>query len=143
MNYFIDTSSLTIVHQNQYSAIETATLMPVYGIAWIEKFVQENNWIKRFLPNSKNNLDEHFLLKKRKQPVKSFFENLANLLFPEQINLFFMEITDKKWRRKWSRKEYDPQDYEKAFYTSLHISKNHPVDYEKKVLKALKNTEKQ
>jgi hypothetical protein len=45
-----------------------------------------------------------------------------------------MKLTDRKWRRKWKRKGFDMDQYEKAFLTTVHISKNHPMDYENKVL---------
>lgn len=143
MNYFVDTNSLRIIHRNQYSAIETATLLPAFGNENFEKLFQENAWVKGFLPNIEGETNKCYLINSYHFPIKNIFEKLINLCFPDKLNHFFMKITDKKWRRKWKNRGYDEQDYEKAFYTSLHISKNHPDDYEKKVLQALNNTENQ
>ena len=62
---------------------------------------------------------------------------MINGCFPVKINHWLMKLTDWKWRRKWKRQGYPEQEYDRAFLTTIHISKNHPVDYEKKVLEVL------
>jgi hypothetical protein len=47
-----------------------------------------------------------------------------------------MSLTDKKWRKKWSGHNYNENDYRRSFQTEIHISKNHPADYEKKIMQA-------
>jgi hypothetical protein len=63
---------------------------------------------------------------------------MINLLFPKQLNLFLMNFTDKLWRLKWERKGYPMKDYDLAMKTRWYVSKNHPHNYQKKVLKELK-----
>jgi hypothetical protein len=64
-------------------------------------------------------------------------ERLLELLFPDKMNEALMVLTDWKWKRKWKKAGYPDAIYERALHTSLHISKNHPEDYEKKVLTKL------
>jgi hypothetical protein len=46
-----------------------------------------------------------------------------------------MELTDKKWRKKWARKNFPMEAYDLAFKTRLYVSKNHDKNYQEKILK--------
>jgi hypothetical protein len=137
MNYFVDAKALKITHPNLYTAIEVATLLPVYNAEILKVFSNENSWIREYLPNHPGMINQDYMLKPGKRPFKTLFERLLNLMAPQTMNRALMNLTDRKWRRKWKRKGYPEAEYEQAFLTSLHISKNHPVDYEKKVLSSL------
>lgn len=137
MNYFVDTEALKITHRNLYSSIEVVTLLPVYNETLFHHFMQENLWATEYLPNHPGISNRDYLLKGRKQFLKAFLEQTLNLLFPDKLNRFLMNLTDRKWRRKWKRFGYPENEYDHAFLTDLHISKNHPADYEKKVLTRL------
>jgi len=137
MNYFVDTSALKIIHPNLYTSIEVATLLPVYHAPLLEQFLVENRWIREYLPNHPGMVDFKYMLRRRRQPVKKILEWIIRCLFPASMNRSLMKLTDWKWRRKWRRAGYPESAYDKAFYTDLHISKNHPVDFEKKVLKTM------
>ena len=142
MNYFVDTNALEITHPNLYSAIETVTLLPVYNTDIIKRFTKENVWTKNYLPNYSLQDNLSYLVEHTKKPFKRFAEDFINLLAPQKLNRFFMKLTDRKWRRKWRGHCYSEEEYNRAFQTEISISKNHPVDYEKKVLNALAgNTE--
>jgi hypothetical protein len=141
MNYFIDTQALRITHANKYTAIEVATLLPVYNAELIRQFCLENQWVSDYLPNHPGPDHFEYLIKEQRFSLKKIMEGIINLCFPARLNRFFMMLTDKKWRRKWKKAAYPAEDYDKAFMTSLHISKNHPVDYEKKVLAKLAEDE--
>jgi hypothetical protein len=140
MNYFVDTKALKLSHQNQYSAIEIATLLPAYEFRLVKQFSDSNQWIKLYLPNHPGINNKAFLIRKRKRYLKQTFEGIFNLLMPERINKYLMHLTDRKWRSKWSRGGYDMEVYDRAFLTNIHVSKNHPEDYEKMVLENLEKT---
>lgn len=137
MNYFVDQESLEIQHQNEYSAIETVTLIPLYNAHLVNSMMSKNKWIKNFLPNHPVQLNEKYLVEKKSQNLKKTIELMINGLAPNRLNIFFMQLTDRKWRKKWKRKGFDMNQYDKAFLTTEHISKNHPQDYENKVLSDL------
>jgi hypothetical protein len=138
MNYFIDTEALTLEQKNQYTAIELATLLPAYNLTLIEKLINHNPWLEHFLPNHPLNLKTDYLISTGRQPVKRFFEKIINGLGPEKLNMALMKITDRKWRKKWRHANYTPEEYNQAMQTEIHISKNHPDNYEKAVLDGLK-----
>jgi hypothetical protein len=137
MNYFIDTEALQIPSQNQYAAIECMTLLPAYNLKMNKQFMQANLWAKEFLPNHPGMINLDYLIKNRKRPIKAVFTFLLNIVAPKRLNRFWMKVTDRKWRKKWAKFNYSEDDYNRAFHTEIHISKNHPADYEKKVLNAL------
>ncbi len=141
MNYFIDTEALTIMHRNSYSSIEMLTLLPVYNKSLNVEFLEANPWVSEFHPNHPGVSNYNYMVDTGKARGKRFFEFLINLICPKCLNRFLMSITDTKWRRKWRHAGYSEEEYNRAFQTEIHISKNHPVDYEKKVLNALKNME--
>jgi len=143
MNYFVDTEALEIQHQNEYSAIETVTLIPVYNEELVAKILDENNWTKSYLPNYPNKLNKDFMITKGGQYVKHLLENVINIFAADKLNSFLMNLTNRKWRQKWKRKGFDMSHYEKAFLTTEHISKNHPKDYEKSVLTDLTKEKRQ
>jgi hypothetical protein len=137
MNYFVDTRALALQQRNQYVAIELVTLLPVYNRAAINDLIVENSWISGFLPNHPGITNFDYLQKQRKQPFKWLAEKLINLFFPEVINRKLMNLTDRKWRRKWRYAGFTDAEYNKALQTELHISKNHPKDYEKIVMEEI------
>lgn len=138
MNYFVDESALEIDQQNIYSAIETVTLIPVFNEELITELKKKNKfWVEKFLPNEPYENDQRFLVKLRGGFIKKLFEKLIEILDPASINQSLMKMTDRKWRKKWAAKSYPMEQYDQAFYTTLHISKNHPANYQKQILNAL------
>lgn len=137
MNYFVDMQALMIAHQNLYTAIEIHTMLPVYNEALIHEIKQKNSWTETFLPNDKTTSSNDYIVQERFSKLKSLSELLLRFLFPSKLNLLFMNLTKWKWKRKWRNHHYSLQDYNNAFLSTPHISKNHPVNYEKKVLSAL------
>ena len=137
MNYFVDTESLKITHRNIYTAVEVDTLLPAYNLPILRQFFESNGWAREFLPNHPGMVNVNFLLEDKNHTFKKLLEWLIELIVPGRINQALMKLTDTKWRRKWKKAGYPEANYESAFHTTLHISKNHPDDYEKKVLKSL------
>lgn len=138
MNYFIDTHDLRIEEQNRYTAIELASLIPVSGYDIYIKLEQANQWVNNFLPNGYigfctgiDTIDDH------NGYLKMVLEAFLDKADPEKWNARLMKITDNKWRKKWSRRNYPMDDYDSAFKTTLHISKNHPANHQKKVLEVI------
>lgn len=137
MNYFVDEDGLVLPYQNEFTAIELSTLIPFYNRRWVDALNEHNPWVRELLPNhdrtplvSPECIHARFIFK----PV---LEALFNLCFPGLLNRWLMKLTDWKWRRKFAYLRLGKEDYQRAFYTSISVSKNHPADYQKKVLSAL------
>ena len=135
MNYFLDESMPEIEEKNIFTATEIATLIPVYEEGTYSGFIDANKkWVRGFFPNFQ--LDETSTIKK---PVGRgmLSERFFNIIFPGALNSLLMQVTDKWWRLKWRKKNYPPEDYELAMKTRWYVSKNHPANYQKKVLEKL------
>jgi predicted nucleotidyltransferase len=136
MNYFIDESRLNIEEQNLFTATELATLIPVCNADVYREFINNNRyWLVNIYPNIKWTFDQVTI--NQKVLLKNISEAVINLFMPKYLNRLLMQITDKWWRYKWKRKNYQMQDYDIAMKTRWYVSKNHPANYQKKVLKKL------
>jgi hypothetical protein len=89
-----------------------------------------NKWVYETLPNYK-------VKENKAKPIsKNLFKRLIEYLFSStKLNLFLLNFTNKSWRKKWAKKGYNMDDYDLAFKTQLNVSKNHPKNYQKLVLK--------
>lgn len=134
MNYFIDEQKLELEEKNIFTQIELSTLIPVYNQDMYRSILLSN---KNNLPNLEYlglNPDEDI------KDVAPSFKREKNAWW-RPLNLWLMKLTDKKWRRKWQRKGYPMSDYALAFKTTPYISKNHPKNYQKAILKQLQTNQ--
>lgn len=131
VNYFVDENNLEIEEKNLFTATELTTLIPLSGVQYQKKLMNENKWVANFLPNYTTNYNDQ--IEELKPPLKKIQENILNLLFPYALNYFFMWITLNRWRKLYERK-YSEEDFKVAFKTKQHVSKNHPNYYQKKVM---------
>jgi len=141
MNFFIDTSAMALPNKNRYIAIELLSLIPVYNLNLISEFRENNRWTREFLPNHPGPVNSDYLVPMRKSAFKGISRTIIELLSPQRLNRFLMKLTDFKWRRKWKKYGFSREEYERRFFSSEHISKNHPADYERKVKLALEKTQ--
>lgn len=131
VNYFIDTAHLEIEDKNLFTATELATLIPLYNISCYSALQSSNLWVREFLPNfMKKSIGE-------KEKAHSRFpgkiiEWLLKPIAPGMDN-FFMRMTLRRWKKVYGE-EYGEKDFNVAFKTKKHVSKNHPRHYQKKIL---------
>jgi hypothetical protein len=128
-NYFIDETHLEIEEKNQFTATELATLIPLYNGDVYLKLMEANTWIKDFFPNVQR---RDVSLAAR--PVSSYFKNvLEKILDISWLEKYFMNLSLKRWRRIYLNK-YTREDFRVAFKTKDHVSKNHPNQYQSKIM---------
>jgi hypothetical protein len=95
--------------------------------------IMENNaWVNTFFTGSFNANKEVEELQSSK--LKSFFENFLNGSFGNQLDDYFMEVTLKRWVKKFGNMA--PEEFEIALKTSKKVSKHHPSNFQKTVLKS-------
>lgn len=134
MNYFISEKHLKIEEQNYFTAVELVTLIPKKGVNSYNALMSENMWVSNYLPN----------FNAKKIPASNykprFFKWVfEKLLSSKRMNKSLMNYTDKRWRKKWIQKGYELTEYDLAFKTQKTVSKNHPGNYQKKILEHLEN----
>lgn len=133
MNYFIDESKLTLEEQNVFTATELATLIPAYNTCVYKNLMQHNEeWMLQLFPNYTPH--DTGLTITEVRGFKLAIEWVFNKLWPQRLNNFLMKLTDRMWRYKWRRKSYPIEDYDLAMKTRWYVSKQHPLNYQKKVL---------
>ncbi|XZF13662.1 hypothetical protein ACTHGU_17920 [Chitinophagaceae bacterium MMS25-I14] len=137
MNYFIDERAYRLEEKNIYTATELSSLIPICGKEAYEELALANQWVDDMLPNTRGWSNQKETLQDRKSWFSRAFTAIADFLMPDAVNSFLMKLTDRKWHRKWDRKGYPQEDYRLAFKTTLHISKNHPANYQKKILEQI------
>jgi len=127
MNYFLDISRPEIEEQNLYTAIELLTLKSNNNKKHILNYlIASNPWAIKILPNQASSFKSN---ENTYQP-----KIISNTGFYSWLNSKLMKLTDIKWRKKWKKKGYPMQDYDTAFRTRIHVSKNHPENYLKKII---------
>jgi hypothetical protein len=97
--------------------------------------MQANSWVRQVLPNMPP-ADERSVCD-RSGMLKRLSAHLINCFAAGRLNRLLMLLTDRKWRKKWAMKGFPAEDYDLAFKTTLHISKNHPANYQKRILAEL------
>jgi hypothetical protein len=123
MNYFIDENHLQITEQNKFTAIELISLIPKTNHKTYKKLLSKNPWINNFCPNF--TIPENISSNENKA--------IKNELL-SRLNVFLMELTDSRWKKKWSKRNYPMNEYSLAFKTGISVSKNHPKNYQKEIL---------
>ncbi|SFF06529.1 hypothetical protein SAMN05518672_11535 [Chitinophaga sp. CF118] len=129
MNYFIDEHYLRLDEKNLFTRIELSTLIPVYN----------ESIYKTFLLRNQSNLSNIQHLDVDFEGAVQFNMRMLGKknLFLKSLNLFLMDLTDKMWKHKWRKRGFPMEDYQLAFKTTPYVSKNHPANYQKKVLEQL------
>lgn len=130
MNYFIDQNHLELEEKNMFTQIELATLIPLNNPNLFRYFLLKND-----LPNSSklalNVPAESYLVTYE----KLFLKPRNSWLQP--LNLLLMRLTDAKWRKKWRKRNFPEDEYGLCFKTTPYISKNHPKNYQKRILELI------
>lgn len=132
VNYFVDSAHLEIEEKNLFTATELATLIPIIDEGHYPALMDANAWLATFFPNySPRTLMDTLPLDQNK--VKGLLESLINLLFGKYWEELFMRATLNRWKKKYEE-QYAKQDFEVAFKSKEYVSKNHPNNYQRKVM---------
>jgi len=131
VNYFIDEDHLELEEKNLFTATELATVIPLCGVSHYLRLHKKNTWLLDFFPNycrreTPNGATPTFRYKK-------ILEDIIDFIAGNRLNTFFMKITLNRWKRLY-QSDYSAADFEVAFKTKKHSSKNHPRNYQKKVI---------
>lgn len=125
LNYFIDTEALTIPENNVYIATEIATLIPTYNYALYQAFLDSNQWIKNYIPNTTPHSNERVVEK------RFFFKKIQEWIFDTIIGdvLEYLFYTGSTYYWRWSKK------YKKSADHSIEHQKDPFIYYDKHVVK--------
>ena len=130
-NYLIDSQSLEIEEKNIYTAMETTTLIPVYGKELYEKFANKNQWTKHHLPNM--HTGRKAFIRENVSPIKNIVEKVLSGSVGEKLDLYFMDLAIQRWKKQFGN-SFAAKDFELAFKSKRNVSKNHPRFFQKQIL---------
>jgi len=135
LNYFIDEESIAITDQNQFTATELATLIPVTNSAILSQFNDANKWLFNFYPNQVNSIKTKQAVNVKDGLFKKFFEFCLNNKFGDWLNNYLMQLTKKFWKKKF--KALPKKDFDIGLKSTETVSKHHPKNYQDRVKEAL------
>jgi hypothetical protein len=130
VNYFVDEDHLEIEEQNLFTATELITLIPVVDENIYGRLMKSNTWVNSIFPNFRQTTP---LVKQQKSSGKRLAENCINIFFGNAWERLFMKLTLHRWRSIYKEK-YREKDFEIAFKTKEYVSKNHPNNYQQKIM---------
>ena len=132
MNYYVDEAGLEIEEKNIFTAIEIATLLPMYGKPVLDNFILANAWIKDHYPLCETNTNNALLVK------KGFFGRLLETIFSkglgERLDNRLMKITKKRWTKKMDKKMKNSKGLPLGMLVGKHFSKPNPVFFQNKII---------
>ncbi len=139
LNYFITDDHLEIEDKNIFTAIEIASVKPIYNQDMYFKFIDANAWVKNYLPN----FSPYQVAKPISNRISLFqtvSENLFELTFNNNRKLldkFDLKLMEK-WKEIWKRRYPGLTDEERdlMFRCRPYASKAHPNNFQGFVLKS-------
>ncbi|MBL0742272.1 hypothetical protein [Chryseolinea lacunae] len=134
VNYFVDERHLEIEEQNLFTATELATALPLQGANEYRRLQESNPWLLQFFPNftprSVRDVPDV-----RVDGLKKWMEAFLNLPVVSRLERHFQKITLNRWKTLYE-KDYPDADFAVAFKTKTYASKNHPRNYQRKVMES-------
>lgn len=134
INYFIDYDFLEIEEQNQFTATEMATLIPMTGNSdLVSHFFNQNEWVNAYYPNFE--MKTPLFEIKVENGFKRFLEKTLDILGASLWDNAGRWLTTSFWKMKFN--EMPKEDFQVALKSNKHVSKHHPLQFQKRVLKSL------
>lgn len=136
MNYFLDEEELELKDKNYYTAIESITVIPMYGTSSQYAFYEANEWVASFFPNydPSRNLDGR--IEEKSSMLKRGMESLLSGWWASSFNQALCGFTIWWWRQKLKWNGFPMQYFDHDFRATKGESKNHPNDKQRFILAA-------
>jgi len=132
-NYFISDKNLSIEEQNQYTATELATLIPINSKDIYEKLMSQNTWVQDYLPNINLNkiksIDHPYQPKKFKVYTELLLSNGLGSLLNHSIRYLSIIRSNLKYKKNKT------PDFELMYRSSLDQIKVHDSNHQQNTLR--------
>jgi hypothetical protein len=132
LNYFVDTNHLQFAAHNMYTAVEVASMLPVFGIRHYYRCWSANDWLHGVLPNARALALEPGIEQKDSR-LKRVLERVLGLKIFDRLESALMHFTQKTWRTRFPLLPAAKRDV--LFESTPHVSRHHPIDYNEMVPK--------
>lgn len=131
VNYFVGNDNLSIPDRNIFTATEIASLIPVNDHQGYARFIEQNNWIYKHLPNF-NVTKKTSLFTYREKKAKKISEKLLSKGFGDFADKQLFKLTLRIWQKKF--KHFNKADFDLNMRSRKNVSKHHPSGFQQKVL---------
>ncbi len=132
MNYYIDESALKLDDQNIYTAIETATLLPVYGRAMYD-FFAANEWVSDWFADYPAIVTGR-VAKTEGSMMKKAIEWLLNNWMGNYLDDRLMKITTRRWQKKRQEGKRNEEGKQMDLITDKHFARSNPGMFRERLL---------
>lgn len=133
VNYFVDEGHLEIEEKNLFTATELATVLPLHGVEYYERLHDANrHWVRLFLPNYQRR-ESNGIPSGTIGVFKKVVESILNFMLASKWEKLLMTLTYQRWRHLYGE-SYSQDDFAVAFKTKEYASKNHPRNFQKRIL---------
>ncbi|MEP6846159.1 MAG: hypothetical protein ABI861_09150 [Panacibacter sp.] len=133
LNYIIDESYLEVEEKNIFTAIETVTLMPMYGGRIFTAFFAANNWAYDFFPN--HEFIEHGIEDESKNIFTRFAEWLMYNKIGQKADDVIMHFFEKRWRKLKAKKKVTGSGFMLgSMMVDKHYCKPYPQHFQREIL---------
>lgn len=132
LNHFVSENHLEFEVRNVYSAVEVATLKPLYNLPLFERYIHANSWIKEFLPNWKLT-DQRFEFV---TDNPSIVQRLLEPFFADKLSTNVDTWLMNYWRGIWKKRypHFSDEKRERLFQCRSFISTAYGEDFLNKIL---------
>lgn len=135
-NFIISENTLTIAQRNIYTAIETATVMPLWNLAIFKRFNEANRWIFDFLPNWVFNQNHKWLISSRRSWFQWITEKCLAILPLDRFDKNLMNMWTIIWRKR--HPELSERERDLRFQCSRDVSTRWDINYYETIQQKIK-----
>lgn len=133
INYFMSSAHLELEEKNRFTATEIKTLIPFQGKDTLEAFYRHNEWVSGIFGPFAPNLEA--VPNIRKPALTKALEFALDSRFGNLIDDQFKKLTLGFWKLKF--RKMDDADFSVALKSTKNISKHHPMNFQKRVIRSL------
>lgn len=131
VNYFVDTEHLEIEEKNLFTATESVTLLPMWGLEAYADFCRSNAWVRQYYP--------HFpprstggVPPQTRGLIKKTLEWVLFGAVGSWLDRKAMRFTVGFWKKKF--RDMENSTFDLALKSRRGVSKHHPLHFQQKVL---------
>lgn len=135
LNHFVTESYFDVEERNIYTALEIATLIPLYNHTLLQEYLRHNSWVSDLLPNV-------FVRAARSEcpPRSSILQRILELPMRGGWADRFDELLMRFWKSTWDRRygQVPPEKRSSLFRCTRDISTAYAGDFLSRILEEYK-----
>ncbi len=131
-NFYVTETSFRLPSKNLYTAVETATVKPLWNRSAFADFIAANVWIRTFLPNVRPQAEERLLISPRRSFLQRWTEMFFTILPAAAMDRWLMELHRQYWQRQFPH--LSDEEFSARFLIARDVSSGWPDNVQQSVL---------